>query len=41
MDEVDVEPVHLGHELVEAVEARLLGAPVVDVVPVAADILHP
>ena len=40
MDEVDVDPVDLGDELVEAVERRLAATPVVPVGPVLDDVLH-
>jgi len=38
MDEVDVDPVDLGHELVEPIQRGLPGAPVVLVGPVLADV---
>ena len=41
MHEMDVEPVDLGLELREAIEARLALAPIVLPRPVAADVLDP
>src|SRR3954471_2259861 len=41
MQEVDIEPVDLGGELLEAIEFRLARAPVVAISPIGADLLDP
>jgi hypothetical protein len=40
MDEVDVQAIDLGHELLKAVQRRLTPAPVVVRPPVAREVLH-